>query len=109
MSQRPYMFHEPISDMLASLAAGRLRHDGNPVLTWAAFNAILVQDRQQQVMFDKRQSKDKIDPIVAAAMAYRVAMIQPARSSGPIDILPKRQTVDAAQAVKIYAAGIFDD
>jgi phage terminase large subunit-like protein len=35
-------------------------------------------------MFDKKNSKDKIDPIVAAVMAYRIASLQKERSSGSL-------------------------
>ena len=35
-----------------------------------------------EIMFDKGKSSEKIDPIVAGAMAYRRAMVAPRRSSG---------------------------
>jgi phage terminase large subunit-like protein len=35
-------------------------------------------------MFDKAKSKDKIDPIVAAVMAYRIASLQPERPVGSL-------------------------
>ena len=111
MQQSHYMFHEPITDMMASLKAGRLRFDGNPVLKWAAGNAFLVQDRKQKVMLDKQQSKDKIDAIVSATMAYRMAMIAPTMqvnmtmSDGP----KEEPKTDTERAVEIYTRGIFDD
>ena len=109
VGQRAYMFHEPITDMISSLQAGRLLHDGNSLLMWAASNAILVQDRQQQVMFDKRSSKDKIDPIVSAAMAYRIAMMAPSRKVDlPADKL-KTEKVTTAEAVSIYAQRMLND
>lgn len=111
MQQSHYMFHEPITDLMSSLRAGRLIHDGNPILTWAAGNAILVQDRKQKVMFDKHQSKDKIDAIVSATMAYRMAMVAPSQST---DVSMGEEPVSAGpmtakDAVEIYARGIFDD
>jgi phage terminase large subunit-like protein len=38
-------------------------------------------------MFDKRSSTEKIDPIVAVVMAYRIASLQPERSSGSLYVV----------------------
>jgi len=35
-------------------------------------------------MFDKRESSEKIDPVVAMLMAYWRAMCSPGRVSGPL-------------------------
>lgn len=84
MAQNCSMFHEPINDFMQAMNDGRLRHDGNPLLRWCIGNAVLIRDRQDRWMFDKRDSPEKIDPVVAMVMAYRRAMVAPARASGSL-------------------------
>lgn len=84
MPQNYQMFNEPIQEFTQAMIDGRLTHDGNPLLRWCVSNAILAADRQDRVMFDKRESSEKIDPIVAVVMAYRCAMVAPERSTGSL-------------------------
>jgi phage terminase large subunit-like protein len=83
MSQNYSQFNEPIRSFLSDLNEGRFRHDGDTILTWCSGNAVVVQDRTQRWMFDKANSKQKIDPIVAMIMAYRAVKVAPSTSSGP--------------------------
>jgi len=48
---------------------GRVRHNGNPVLTWAVGNVHRDEDAAEQVKPNKRKSTGRIDPAVAAIMA----------------------------------------
>ena len=82
MSQSYLMFNEPIRDFLQAMKDGRITHDGKPLLRWCAGNAIIVRDRNDRWMFDKRSSGEKIDPIVAVVMAFRMASLAPARPRG---------------------------
>ena len=83
-AQAHQMFAEPIAELQQALADGRIRHDGNPLLTWCVGNAELIIDHQSRAMFTKRESADKIDPVVAAVMAYRRAMQAPRKPTGPL-------------------------
>lgn len=82
MAQNYSMFNEPIGDFMQSIKDGLVVHDGSPLLRWCIGNAVLVRDRQDRWMYDKRESSDKIDPVVAVTMAYRRAMVAPKRVSG---------------------------
>jgi len=82
MAQTHSMFNEPIRDFLAALREKRVIHDGNPLLRWCVSNAILYKDRKDHWMFDKKTSGEKIDPIVAVVMAFRVACRAPRRYTG---------------------------
>lgn len=82
MAQNHSMFNEPIRDFMAAMREGRLIHDGNPLLRWCVGNAILYRDRKDLWMFDKKTSGEKIDPIVAVVMAFRVACRAPRRYQG---------------------------
>ena len=83
-AQTTAMFNEPISDLLQAIRDGRVRHSGDPLLRWCAANAVLVRDRQDRWQYAKRDSTEKIDSIVAATMAYRMAMIAPRRPVGSL-------------------------
>jgi phage terminase large subunit-like protein len=80
---------EPLTRFLSDLKRGRIRHDGNGLLSWAASNLITVEMSRKasiQIMPDKGQSTGKIDPIVAVIMAYRLATVAPPRSKGKLFI-----------------------
>lgn len=79
MAQKAYMFNEPIREFLHLLKIGRIKHDGHPVLAWMACNAIIVADADGKWRFDKGNSSDKIDMIVAIVMAFRVCCLAPSR------------------------------
>jgi phage terminase large subunit-like protein len=61
--------NEGIKATQADVAAGRLVHGGHRVLAWMADNAVVRQGRQGEVRLDKEASRDKIDGVVALAMA----------------------------------------
>ena len=63
-------YNEPVREFLKALAEGRILHGGDPVLTWAADNVVLKKNSAGLVMPDKSRSDEKIDPIVAAIMAF---------------------------------------
>lgn len=84
MAQSCASFNEPISDLLQAIRDGRVRHDGNPLLSWCVSNACMIRDRQDRWMYDKRDSREKIDLIVAVTMGYRRAMVAPARAQGDL-------------------------
>lgn len=84
MAQNQANFNEPIRDFLVLMEEGRLRFEDSKMLRWCFNNAVIARDRQDRWMFDKRESKDKIDPVVASVMAYRIASLQPAKVSGSL-------------------------
>ncbi len=64
----------PSSDFERLVVAGKLAHDGNPVLAWNAANAIIVRDPAGNIKPDKDKSTNRIDGVVAAIMAITGAM-----------------------------------
>jgi phage terminase large subunit-like protein len=87
MAQKAYMFNEPIREFLHLLKIGLIKHDGHPVLSWMACNAIIVADADGKWRFDKGNSNDKIDMIVAIVMAFRVCQLAPTRSTGSMFLI----------------------
>lgn len=51
----------------------RLRHDGNPVLTWNAANAVVTHDPANNRKVDKAKAIGRIDGIVASVMACGIS------------------------------------
>lgn len=79
-------FNEPIVDLMAVMREGRFRHDGSSMLRWCVGNAIAITNTSGLVMFNKRDSKEKIDPVIALTMAFRIASTAPRASSGSLFI-----------------------
>lgn len=79
-------FNEPIKDCVNAIAEGRFRHDGNQLLRWAANNAVVEKNDRLEWRFNKARSKEKIDPIVAAVMAFRVASLAAPKATGSLFI-----------------------
>ena len=51
------------------LLAGELVHNGHPVLTWAAANAVIVEDDAGNRKLSKAKATGRIDPVLAGIMA----------------------------------------
>lgn len=83
--QNAAMWTEPLTCFLRDLKHGRITHNGNTLLEWAALNMVThSQSRGASVVLipDKKTSKEKIDPIVSVIMAYRFASVAPSRPRG---------------------------
>ncbi len=76
MPQNYGHFNEPLREFMLALKDGRVRHDGDPILRWAALNMAIKEGARKEWMPAKDRSKDKIDPIVAVIMAFREAYFQ---------------------------------
>lgn len=78
------MYNEPLHQFLLLLEKGKIRHNGNPVLKWCALNLAIKTGSDGKWMPCKKASKDKIDPMVAILMAFRLAMLAPPRPKGSL-------------------------
>lgn len=74
-------FSEPTKELDAAMRAGRIEHDGNPVLTWAIGNVVGKYDARGNVYPRKARPEEKIDPAIATIMA--VARCMTAAESSP--------------------------
>jgi phage terminase large subunit-like protein len=75
-------YTEPWKWMMASLAAGRLRHGGNAVMRWMAGNVAVEIDGVEGVMPKKKKSAEKIDGICALGMGIGAWLTDPRRDDG---------------------------
>jgi phage terminase large subunit-like protein len=61
-------FSEPTKELDAAIRAGRIRHDGNPVLEWCIGNVVGHYDARGNVYPRKARPENKIDAAVAMIM-----------------------------------------
>jgi phage terminase large subunit-like protein len=65
----------PTKDFREKVYPGRVKHNNNPVLTWAIGNAVTRQDANENIMLDKSKAGDRIDPIASLLNAHVRAML----------------------------------
>jgi phage terminase large subunit-like protein len=65
----------PTKDFREKVYAKRLKHNGNPVLSWAMGNAVTRQDANENIMLDKSKSTNRIDPAAALMNSHSRAML----------------------------------
>ena len=58
-----------VDELETLLIENRITHDGNPILTWNAANAVVVEDPAGNRKLAKDKSIGRIDGMVAAVMA----------------------------------------
>lgn len=59
------------------VSTGQLCHGGHPILSWMASNMVVRHGKDNEIRADKEMAKEKIDGIVALAMALSRAIVQP--------------------------------
>ena len=77
-------FSEPMKELEALVLQGRLRHDGDPVLTWMASNTVARPDAKDNIYPVKEVPQNKIDGIVALIMALGRAMAGGEQDGGTV-------------------------
>jgi phage terminase large subunit-like protein len=68
-------FSEPTKELDLATRAGRLKHDGNPVLEWCIGNLVGKYDARGNVYPRKERPENKIDAAVALIMSLGRAMV----------------------------------
>lgn len=64
----------PMKELESAVKAGRVHHDGNPVLTWMASNVVAKLDAKDNIYPRKEKPEQKIDGIVASIMGIARAL-----------------------------------
>ena len=77
----------PCKRLETLVASGKLRHGGNPVLAWQSDNAVTIEDANQNIRVSKKHSSEKVDGIVALAMAIGVLDTAEAQLEQNYDIM----------------------
>lgn len=63
--QSVFGMSEPMKEVGARIVAGKLRHNGNPILTWNIGNVVAKVDAKENVYPRKARNENKIDCAVA--------------------------------------------
>ena len=85
MPQTHSHFNEPITSYQQEVSEGRFKPDENDeVLRWCALNMALNRNSKDQVMPDKKHSKEKIDAAVAMLMSKKACALARAGYDGPL-------------------------
>lgn len=72
----------PMKQLAGLIDAGRIHHDGNPVLAWMIGNVTAQVDRNDNVFPRKERADRKIDGAVMLIMALGRALLEPAGEWG---------------------------
>jgi phage terminase large subunit-like protein len=68
---------EPMKELGALAKAGRIHHNGDPVLAWAISNVTGEEDKKQNVYPNRESPAQKIDPVVSLLFALGRAKSAP--------------------------------
>ena len=71
--QGPKSFNPAMKSCEVAYTSGRLRHGGNPVLTWNAANVVARKDANLNEAPDRKRSPEKIDGMVCLFMCFGLA------------------------------------
>ena len=73
--QRSAFFTEPLQEVFALVLSGKLKHDGNPVMSWMVGNLVVMTSKYNELKSPtKNREEDKIDGAIAMLMALGRAM-----------------------------------
>lgn len=67
-------FSEPMKELEALVLKRKLRHDGDPVLTWMVSNVVCHRDAKDNIYPRKERNENKIDGVVALITALNRAI-----------------------------------
>ena len=67
-------FSQPMKQLDGLMRAGKIDHDGCPVMTWMVGNVVAVTDAKDNVYPRKQRDENKIDGVVALLMALAHSM-----------------------------------
>lgn len=73
---------EPMKELDALIRAGRIVHNGDPVLAWAISNVTGKIDHKENVYPNKESNANKIDPVVSILFALGRAMTREEQTAG---------------------------
>lgn len=68
--QGPRSYNPAMQAFEAAYVSGKVKHGGNPVLTWNVANIVPRYDANMNIAPDRKRSADRIDGAVAAIMAF---------------------------------------
>jgi phage terminase large subunit-like protein len=83
ISQGYASMSEPTQAFERLIKGGKIRHGDNPVLNWMASNAVVAHGPNESIRPEKAKATGRIDGIVAAIMALKLALIDEGDTTAP--------------------------
>jgi phage terminase large subunit-like protein len=80
-------FSEPMKELEALVLKGRLKHNGDPVLTWMVSNVVCHRDAKDNIYPRKERPENKIDGVVALITALNRAIVGASIHTGEIEFV----------------------
>jgi phage terminase large subunit-like protein len=78
----------PSKDFEADVLDGLVDAGGNPLMTWCISNVVVQRDNKDNVYPVKKKSRGRIDPVIAALMARKLAAFDaPEESEDPVLVI----------------------
>ncbi len=78
ITQRSIFYTQVLLQVHALVLAGKLRHDGNPAMTWMISNLVVIKSKYNELMSPtKERDENKIDGAMAMLMAFGRALGPP--------------------------------
>lgn len=77
------LFSPAMKELEELVAAGRLEHNGDPVLAWAVANVVCHRDLRDNIYPRKERPEQKIDPAIALIMAIARSMARAKEQTPP--------------------------
>jgi phage terminase large subunit-like protein len=77
----------PSKDFEADVLDGLVDAGGNPLMEWAVSNAVVERDNKDNIYPVKKRSRGRIDPLIAALMARKLAaanLREPGEAGDPV-------------------------
>ncbi len=72
--QNVLVLNDPMKELGARILAGRIGHDGNPILTWNLSNVVAKIDAKENVFPRKARNENKIDAALTCIMGMKLVL-----------------------------------
>jgi phage terminase large subunit-like protein len=73
----------PAKDFEADVLDGLVDAGGNPLMQWCVSNAVVTRDNNDNIFPVKKRSRGRIDPVIAAVLARKLAATPPDDAEDP--------------------------
>jgi len=74
VSQTPHGLSSGALALEGAVLAGEVDAQHDPLMTWAIGNAVVTRGENEQILPTKKRSRGRIDPVMALAMAFALAV-----------------------------------
>jgi len=83
VGQNTASLSSPAKDFEADVLDGLVDAGGNPLMQWCVSNAVVTRDNNDNIFPVKKRSRGRIDPVIAAVVARKLAATPPDDADDP--------------------------